>query len=77
MLHCRICLLLTAAFALEVDVESYGARADAAVHLTNATLSTDGFNYAIAAVSAAGGGRMIKPCGLPIKFCGLRARERA
>ena len=52
----RICLLLTAAFALEVDVESYGARADAAVHLTNATLSTDGFNHAIAAVSAAGGG---------------------
>ena len=49
-------LLASGVLALEVDVESYGAKADAAIHLTNATLSTDGFNAAIAAVSAAGGG---------------------
>eukprot|EP00937_MAST-01D_sp_MAST-1D-sp2_P001230 g1230.t1 len=48
--------LCSAALALEVDVETYGAVADATVHLTNATLSTAGFNKAIAAVSAAGGG---------------------
>ena len=41
---------------LDVDVEKYGAVADAAVNLTNATICTDAFNNAIRAVSKAGGG---------------------